>query len=61
MYVLGVRRKWEAIQLQIRGFVTGSKDARHIVCSLRDKAEADQYKKAWYAASGGGAIRNGQT
>ena len=26
---------------------------------FESKEEAHQYKKAWYAASGGGAIRNG--
>ena len=46
---------------EIRGFVTGSGKMQDIsFVRFESKAEADQYKKAWYAASGGGnAIRYG--
>ena len=45
---------------EIRGFVTGSGKMQDIsFVRFESKEEANQYKKAWYAASGGGAIRNG--
>ena len=42
---------------EIRGFVTGSGKMQDIsFVRFESKEEANQYKKAWYAASGGGAM-----